>query len=159
FPGVFVDAWHRVTGASRRQPKYDLPVLDHVSGALEPGTMTLLLAPPGHGKSALLKALSQRMSGALAKHTSGSITYNGRTAAELQAEGARVTKLVSYVESRDNHYAQLTVKETLEFAARTMRAVCVERGATCTSIPRFRCSWMQRLTRPATSCLRTICSQ
>ena len=41
-------------------PKRDLPVLHGVSGRLRPGTLTLLLGPPGCGKTLLLKILAGR---------------------------------------------------------------------------------------------------
>ena len=51
-----------------------VPILNNVSGTLRPGTTTLLLAPSGHGKSTLLKALAGRI------HSSklcGNIWYGG----------------------------------------------------------------------------------
>ena len=41
--------------------KMQLVILDHVSGVLKPGRLTLLLGPPASGKSTLLKALSGRL--------------------------------------------------------------------------------------------------
>jgi hypothetical protein len=41
----------------------DVPALQHVDGRLRPGTMTLVLAPPGHGKSTFLKGLVRSMPG------------------------------------------------------------------------------------------------
>ena len=38
-------------------------VLNRVSGALQPGRITLLLGPPASGKSTLLKALTGALSG------------------------------------------------------------------------------------------------
>jgi hypothetical protein len=43
-------------GVATRQfgpPKTELKVLDRVDGRIRPGTMTLLLSPPGHGISTL----------------------------------------------------------------------------------------------------------
>ena len=36
----------------------EMTILEGIDGRLKPGTMTLILAPPGHGKSAFLKALT-----------------------------------------------------------------------------------------------------
>ena len=38
-----------------------LSILSDCKGTLLPGTMTLLLAPPGHGKTCFLKALAGRL--------------------------------------------------------------------------------------------------
>ncbi len=91
------------------------PVLDGASGVLRPGTLTLLLAPPGHGKSSLMKALTQQLFGADLK---GSITYSGVAPADLLARGAapiHLGSLCQYVGQVDEHLPQLTVRETLEF--------------------------------------------
>lgn len=68
----------------------------------------------GAGKSILLRALSGRLN-----HDSGltgSLTYNGLTAAECLARGIHVTRLASYVGQNDMQFPVLTVEETLEFA-------------------------------------------
>lgn len=54
--------------------KTPFTVLDDVSGVLKPGTLSLVLSPPGHGKTSFLRALAQRIP---AKALQGSITYNG----------------------------------------------------------------------------------
>ncbi len=62
-PSVASEVGNCATGCFRgitRQsaPSKPLRVLDTVDGALRPGTMTLVLAPPGHGKSALLQTVA-----------------------------------------------------------------------------------------------------
>lgn len=58
--------------ACQKPPHTSFPVLDGVDGALRPGTMSLVLAPPGHGKSALLQALAGKIdSSALEGEVSG----------------------------------------------------------------------------------------
>jgi ABC-type multidrug transport system ATPase subunit/ABC-type multidrug transport system permease subunit len=104
------------TGVLRKHDRsYDLHALAPCSGRIEPGKMTLVLSPPGHGKSMYLKALSGRF--ANDPHLSGSILYNGQTAAQLKAKGVVLEKLISYVGQQDVHFPVLSVKETLEFAA------------------------------------------
>ena len=90
------------------------PVLAGASGVLRPGTLTLLLAPPGHGKSSLMKALTGQLHGAELK---GTITYSGLSAAAARAQSPPVHlgSLAQYVGQVDEHLAQLTVRETLQF--------------------------------------------
>ena len=90
----------------------DFAILDDVSGVIKPGTLTLLLAPPGHGKSAFLKALTQMLP---AGELKGSITYSGVSAAEAPAKGVYLGSLCQYVNQVDEHLPQLTVRETFEF--------------------------------------------
>ncbi|XP_051142945.1 ABC transporter G family member 31-like isoform X2 [Andrographis paniculata] len=73
--------------------------------------MTLLLGPPGAGKSTLLKALSGKLDNGLKGN--GSITYNGHKFEEFYVQRA-----CSYISQTDNHIAEMTVRETLDFAAR-----------------------------------------
>ena len=44
--------------------KRTVPVLHNASGCLKPGSLTLLLGPPGSGKSMLLKSLAGKETGA-----------------------------------------------------------------------------------------------
>ena len=99
-------------GAPRPPPARDFAILDDVSGVIRPGTLTLLLAPPGHGKSAFLKALTQMLP---AKELKGDITYSGVTAAEAPARGVYLGALCQYVNQVDEHLPQLTVRETFDF--------------------------------------------
>ncbi|CAE7825330.1 ABCG31, partial [Symbiodinium sp. KB8] len=87
-----------------------LHVLQGIDGTLRPGTMTLVLAPPGHGKSAFLQALGGRISG---EGVTGKVTYGGLTADEVPGS---LNKLVAYMPQHDEHMALLTVRETLNFA-------------------------------------------
>jgi ABC-type multidrug transport system ATPase subunit len=91
----------------------DFHRLNGVSGVLRPGTMTLILAPPGHGKSSFLKAMSSRI-----LTTDGTIVYNGLTASEAAEEGCNTRRLTQYVDQIDEHMPMLTVTETLDFAHR-----------------------------------------
>ncbi|KAK9131815.1 hypothetical protein Scep_011343 [Stephania cephalantha] len=94
------------------QPKRrSLTILDDVSGLVKPKRMTLLLGPPSSGKSTLLKALAGILEPNLKK--SGKITYNGHTLDEFC-----VQRNSAYISQGDNHIAELTVRETLDYAAR-----------------------------------------
>ncbi|CAI0540631.1 unnamed protein product [Linum tenue] len=73
--------------------------------------MTLLLGPPGSGKSTLLKAIAGKLDENL--KVSGSVTYNGQSLDKFN-----VQRTSAYISQTDNHIAELTVRETLDFAAR-----------------------------------------
>ena len=88
------------------------PVLQGFDGRFRPGEIALVLAPPGHGKTALLKALAGNLpAGAI----DGTVKYGGKTAEELEAEGVSVARLAQYVEQTDTHLPFLTVRETAAF--------------------------------------------
>lgn len=101
------------TAARLKPPMTEVKALNDVSGVLQPGRITLLLGPPGCGKSLLMKALAN--SAPLAR--SGEITYNGHTFDEFN-----VTRTARYVDQQDVHNPALTVRETLDFSARCQGA-------------------------------------
>ncbi|CAA6666311.1 unnamed protein product [Spirodela intermedia] len=88
-----------------------LPILDNISGIIRPARMTLLLGPPSSGKTTLLLALAGRLGSDL--QMSGSIAYNGHKLSEFIPQTT-----AAYVSQQDSHTGELTVRETLEFAAR-----------------------------------------
>ena len=90
------------------------PVLQDVQCVFRPGEITLVLAPPGHGKTALLKAVA----GALPKNAipDKGVTYGGLTAAELEEKNISVNRMCAYVEQVDTHLPFLTVHETAKFS-------------------------------------------
>ncbi|KDO28882.1 hypothetical protein SPRG_05753 [Saprolegnia parasitica CBS 223.65] len=93
-----------------KPPSVEKNVLHPMSGAIPPGSMTLLLASPGSGKTSFLKALANKLP---TKHTKigGSVSYSGLTCDQID-----LRKLVGLVDQRDNHIATMTVRETLKFA-------------------------------------------
>ncbi|XP_068652531.1 pleiotropic drug resistance protein 1-like isoform X2 [Aristolochia californica] len=93
---------------SRKKP---LTILHDVSGIIKPCRMTLLLGPPGSGKTSLLLALS----GKLAKDlkVSGRVTYNGHGMDEFVPQ-----RTSAYISQHDLHIGEMTVRETLAFSAR-----------------------------------------
>ena len=78
---------------------------------LRPGTMTLLLAPPGHGKTSFLRAVAGQCPG-----LKGTVTYGGLTREQLEAQGMYLKLLANYVDQLDTHLPFLTVRETAQFA-------------------------------------------
>mmetsp|Transcript_3150 Transcript_3150/g.11213 ORF Transcript_3150/g.11213 Transcript_3150/m.11213 type:complete len:492 (-) Transcript_3150:3182-4657(-) len=90
-----------------------LTILKDVNIVLKPGTATLLLGPPGAGKSALLQCLGGKMVPSNVLRVSGSVLYNGRSTKEFQ-----VPSTVGYVHQVDNHEPVLTVRETIRFAGK-----------------------------------------
>lgn len=81
-----------------------------MSGVLKPGTLTLVLAPAGHGKSAWLKAVAKQLPAA---GLSGRVTYSGSE--DGKAEGANMGQLAQYTSQLDEHNPYLTVRQTLDF--------------------------------------------
>ena len=99
-----------------RSTKKKISILKGLTGTIKPGRLTLLLGPPASGKTTLLKALS----GKLRKDdldVRGKVTFNGYGFDECV-----VGRTSAYVDQVDNHIAELTVRETLDFAARVQGA-------------------------------------
>ncbi|XP_024168667.1 pleiotropic drug resistance protein 1 isoform X2 [Rosa chinensis] len=94
---------------SRKRP---FTILHDVRGIIKPRRMTLLLGPPGSGKTTLLLALAGKLGKANLKF-SGRVTYNGIEMDEFVSE-----RTSAYVSQHDLHIPELTVRETLAFAAR-----------------------------------------
>lgn len=92
--------------------KTKLEVLRGCGGTFQPGSLTLVLAPPGHGKTTLLKSIA----GVNPIASTGSITYSGLTKDELEASGTSLQRLCEYVTQLDEHLPYLTVDETVRFS-------------------------------------------
>ncbi|CCH45108.1 putative membrane protein [Wickerhamomyces ciferrii] len=87
-------------------------LLDNVQGYVKPGTLTALMGESGAGKTTLLNTLAQRIDmGTI----TGDMLVNGRP---LDNSFQRST---GYVQQQDLHIAELTVRESLQFAARLRR--------------------------------------
>ncbi|XP_073525676.1 uncharacterized protein [Phyllobates terribilis] len=94
-----------------RPQEATINIVENVTGLIKPGRLTLLLGPPGCGKTSLLLALSGNMNNSL--KVSGDISYNGYKLNELVPQKNSV-----YVSQYDLHIPEITVRETLEFSAR-----------------------------------------
>ncbi|WOL09018.1 ABC transporter G family member 31 isoform X1 [Canna indica] len=88
-----------------------LSILDDISGIIRPSRMTLLLGPPSSGKTTLLLALAGRLDNSL--QMSGNITYNGHRLNESVPQ-----RTSAFLSQQDCHAAEMTVRETLDFAGR-----------------------------------------
>ncbi|KAK0583767.1 hypothetical protein LWI29_002701 [Acer saccharum] len=75
--------------------------------------MTLLLGPPGSGKTTLMLALAGKLGDDL--RTSGKVTYCGHELTEFVPQ-----RTFAYISQLDLHYGELTVRETLDFSGRCL---------------------------------------
>ena len=108
----FLDFFRRIS--FQLPPPESLGVFSECTGTIPHGRMTLVLAPPGAGKSQFLKALAGRLR--KDARVTGDLWYNGLTADEQLKAGRYVEKLCALVAQGDVHMANLTVRETLQFA-------------------------------------------
>ncbi|GAB2264161.1 hypothetical protein Droror1_Dr00026295 [Drosera rotundifolia] len=93
---------------SRKRP---IKILRDISGIVRPSRMTLLLGPPGAGKSTFLSALAGKLDKDL-KET-GKITYCGHDFKEFIPQ-----RTCAYISPHDLHFGEMTVRETLDFSGR-----------------------------------------
>ncbi|WLF81865.1 ATP-binding cassette transporter snq2 [Lodderomyces elongisporus] len=87
-------------------------LLDNVSGYCIPGTLTALMGESGAGKTTLLNTLAQRIDFGV---VTGDMLVNGKP---LDSSFSRRT---GYVQQQDIHVSEVTVRESLQFAARLRR--------------------------------------
>ena len=99
----------------RKGPKMkEVKVLQHCTGIFKPGRLTLVVGPPGGGKTMLMKAcIGATPKGVAPVNVSGEITYNGHKLDEFNP-----MRTARYVDQFDLHNPLLTVRETLLFSAR-----------------------------------------
>ncbi|KAF0697660.1 Aste57867_11680 [Aphanomyces stellatus] len=105
---TLASAFNITSSRSKAETKF---ILKNINAIFKPGTMTLVLGPPGCGKTTLLKHLAGILGVKGKEELLGSVTYNG-----CKANQVDLSTLAAYVEQSDNHFPTLTVKETFEFA-------------------------------------------
>jgi ABC-type multidrug transport system ATPase subunit len=97
---------------AHRAATVDKPILSGVSGVLRAGRLTLLLGPPGAGKTTFMRALDGQLRSVPGKQTvSGSVKFN-----ECRVDDIKVANFATMVQQIDEHIPVLTTQETLEFA-------------------------------------------
>jgi shikimate kinase len=105
--GSTIKSWFCGSG-----PKHRVDILKGITGRLKPGCLTLLLGPPGSGKSVLLQAIAGRLRLGGAK-LEGEILFNNTK----ESSGKFLCgKVADYIEQNDTHAATLTVEETVKYA-------------------------------------------
>lgn len=84
-------------------------ILHGVSGVARPGEMVVMLGPSGSGKTTLLKVLGGRLK---SSKVEGTVLYNDEPHSKF------IKRRTGFVTQDDVLFANLTVKETLVYAAR-----------------------------------------
>ncbi|CAD5190270.1 unnamed protein product [Musa acuminata subsp. malaccensis] len=103
--------WLRLYQANRKPVK----VLNGLRGIVKPSRMTLVLGSPGSGKSTFLRALSGKLDPSL--NVTGKVAYNGQKMNHYISQ-----RMCAYVSQYDLHHSEMTVKETMEFSRKMLKA-------------------------------------
>ncbi|KAI3695946.1 hypothetical protein L1987_78952 [Smallanthus sonchifolius] len=90
-----------------------LKILHDVSGSLKPSRMTLLLGPPGSGKTTFMRTLGGVEGKDL--RVTREVTYCSHKMSEFIPQ-----RTSAYISQHDVHQGEMTVWETLDFAARCL---------------------------------------
>ncbi|GAA5847250.1 hypothetical protein JCM9279_006157 [Rhodotorula babjevae] len=106
-------AFGKLKGLVSRNKGKRVQILDGVDGLLEPGDMLVVLGPPGSGCSTFLKTLAGETQGFKVDPESN-INYKGITPEQMKKNFAGEA---IYSAETEQHFPQLTVGQTLEFAA------------------------------------------
>ena len=90
-------------------------ILSNCSGHATRGRMLAIMGPSGGGKTTLLNALSGNVKASKGASLTGTLLCNGeKCGGASQVSGLRM----AFVQQEDTFYTQMTVRETLLFAAR-----------------------------------------
>ncbi|KAK1306035.1 ABC transporter G family member 34 [Acorus calamus] len=96
-----------------RDRKKFVKILKGLKGIIRPSRMTLVLGPPGSGKSTFLRALAGKLDPSL--KVKGKVSYNGEELSRFVPQ-----RTCAYVSQDDLHHAEMTVRETLHFSERML---------------------------------------
>ncbi|KAH7553399.1 hypothetical protein JRO89_XS12G0007400 [Xanthoceras sorbifolium] len=112
---VYMNAIEGVLGFLHliKKNKRKIQILDDVSGVVRSSRMTLLLGPPGAGKTTLMLALAGKLGDDL--KSTGKVTYSGHELHEFVPQ-----RTCAYISQHDLHYGEMTVRETLDFSGRCL---------------------------------------
>ena len=106
-------SWHSVNVTVKdRKTKEDRLILSDAHGHAVAGELVALMGPSGSGKTTLLNVLAKRKAAAKAR-TESHILVDGKPIGWTE-----LRRISSYVEQEDALIGSLTIKETMEFAAR-----------------------------------------
>ncbi|KAL7210715.1 hypothetical protein ACSBR1_032132 [Camellia fascicularis] len=94
-----------------KSQKAKISIVKDVSGIIKPSRLTLLLGPPGCGKTTLLLALAGKLNQSV--KVAGEVSYNGYRLDEFVPQ-----KTSAYISQYDLHIPEMTVRETIDFSAR-----------------------------------------
>ncbi|KAH9903561.1 P-loop containing nucleoside triphosphate hydrolase protein [Xylariomycetidae sp. FL2044] len=104
--------WRGVTVTVKdRNTKQLRNIVDNVDGIVEAGEICALMGPSGCGKTTLLNVLARRETNAA--DVAGSVLVNGSNVSR-----STFRDITAFVEQEDSLIGALTVRETLDFAAR-----------------------------------------
>lgn len=92
----------------------NIEILTDFTGLIQPGEQLCVLGPPGSGCTTFLRTISGETHGFAVTPTS-EMNYHGITAAQM---GTTYRGEAIYTAEVDNHFPELTVADTLYFAAR-----------------------------------------
>ena len=106
-------AWKEMNVAVKdRVTKEEKFILTDANGLMRGGEMLAIMGPSGSGKTTLLNALAHRAAAAGAT-TQGDVLVNGQS-----INWQKLRHISAYVEQEDALIGSLTVRETMNFAAR-----------------------------------------
>ena len=106
-------AWKEMNVAVKdRVTKEEKFILTDANGLMRGGEMLAIMGPSGSGKTTLLNTLAHRVAAAGAT-TQGDVLVNGQS-----INWQKLRHISAYVEQEDTLIGSLTVRETMNFAAR-----------------------------------------
>ncbi|CAN1308011.1 ABC transporter G family member 39 [Linum perenne] len=110
-----INTIENVLGLIRLAPsrKRKIQILQDISGIVKPARMTLLLGPPGAGKTTMLLALAGKLDSDLKE--SGKVTYCGHEFSEFIPQ-----RTCAYISQHDLHHGEFTVRETFNFSGQCL---------------------------------------